>query len=70
MSFQTLPPILASIFSLLAIASLLLTFVMLGSRWLRNYLYAFAAESWLIAILSAAVGYFCFSGHICGASDS
>ena len=58
MSFQTLPPILASIFSLLAIASLLLTFVMLGSRWLRNYLYAFAAESWLIAILSAAVGYF------------
>ena len=58
MSFQTLPPILASIFSLLAIASLLLTFVMLGSRWLRNYLYAFAAESWLIAILSASVGYF------------
>ena len=58
MSFQTLPPILASIFSLLAIAALLLTFVMLGSHWLRNYLYAFAAESWLIAILSAAVGYF------------
>jgi hydrogenase-4 component E len=58
MSFQTLPPILASTFSLLAIASMLLTFVMLGSRWLRNYLYAFAAESWLIAILSAAVGYF------------
>ena len=58
MSFQSLPPILASIFSLLAIGSLLLTFVMLGSRWLRNYLYAFAAESWLIAILSAAVGYF------------
>jgi len=31
---------------------------MLGSHWLRNYVYAFAAESWLIAALSAAVGYF------------
>jgi hydrogenase-4 component E len=48
----------ASIFSLLAIVSLLLAFVMLGSRWLRNYVYAFAAESWLIAALSAAVAYF------------
>lgn len=48
----------ASIFSLLAIFSLLLAFVMLGSHWLRNYVYAFAAESWLIAALSAAVGYF------------
>lgn len=48
----------ASIFSLLAIVSLLLAFVMLGSHWLRNYVYAFAAESWLIAALSAAVAYF------------
>ena len=32
----------ASIFSSLAIVSLLLTFVMLGSHWLRNYVYAFA----------------------------
>jgi hydrogenase-4 component E len=48
----------ASIFSSLAILSLLLAFVMLGSHWLRNYVYAFAAESWLIAIMSAAVGYF------------
>ncbi|MGA7525381.1 MAG: hypothetical protein WBW84_23225 [Acidobacteriaceae bacterium] len=48
----------ASIFSSLAIMSLLLAFVMLGSHWLRNYVYAFAAESWLIAALSAAVGYF------------
>jgi hydrogenase-4 component E len=31
---------------------------MLGSRWLKNYLYAFAAESWAIAALSAAVGYY------------
>ena len=47
-----------SLFSLLAIGSLLLSFVMLGSRWLRHYLFAFAAQSWLIAILSAAVGYY------------
>src|ERR1700689_4864617 len=55
-----LPPLTASLFSLVAIASLLLSFVMLGSRWLNDYLIAFAAESWLIAILSAAVGYY---GH-------
>ncbi|MCF3946113.1 hydrogenase [Acidiphilium sp. AL] len=50
-------PVVASIFSLIAIASLLLAFVMLGSRWMRHYLMAFAAQSWLIAILSASVGY-------------
>ena len=53
-----LDPLAASIFSLMAIASLLLAFVMLGSRWLNNYLYAFAAESWVIAILSATVGFY------------
>jgi hydrogenase-4 component E len=51
-------PLQASIFSSLAVASLLLTFVMLGSHWLRNYVYAFAVQSWLIAALSACVGYF------------
>jgi len=50
-------PIEASLFGVIAIASLLLAFVMLGSRWLRHYLIAFAAESWLIALLSAAIGY-------------
>ena len=49
-----LDPLPASLFSLLAIGSLLLSFVMLGSRWLRHYLFAFAAQSWLIAILTAA----------------
>jgi hydrogenase-4 component E len=53
-----LDPLASSIFSLMAIASLVLAFVMLGSRWLNNYLYAFAAESWMIAVLSAAVGYY------------
>jgi hydrogenase-4 component E len=53
-----LPPLIASLFSLLAITSLLLAFVMLGSRWLVEYLIAFAVQSWLIAILSAAVGFY------------
>ncbi len=55
-----LPPLAASLFSLLAITSLLLSFVMLGSRWLIEYLIAFAVQSWLIALISAAVGYY---GH-------
>ncbi len=58
MLIQHLSPLASSLFSLLAIASLLLAFVMLGSRWLKNYLYAFAAESWIIAALSAAVGFY------------
>lgn len=53
-----LPPLAASLFSLLAITSLLLAFVMLGSRWLYEYMLAFAVQSWLIAILSAAVAYY------------
>ncbi len=53
-----LDPLAASIFSLMAFASLLLAFVMLGSQWLNNYLYAFAAESWVIAALSATVGFY------------
>ncbi len=58
MLIENLDPLASSLFSLLAIASLLLSFVMLGSRWLKNYLYAFAAESWIIAALSAAVGFY------------
>jgi hydrogenase-4 component E len=58
MLLADLNPLAASLFSLMAIASLLLAFVMLGSRWLNNYLYAFAAESWIIAILSATVGFY------------
>jgi hydrogenase-4 component E len=61
MPIQSLSPLASSLFGLLTIASLLLSFIMLGSRWLKNYLYAFAAESWVIAALSAAVGY--YSGY-------
>jgi hydrogenase-4 component E len=58
MLIQHLSPLASSLISLLAIISLLLAFVMLGSRWLKNYLLAFAAESWAVAALSAAVGYY------------
>lgn len=58
MPIQHLGPLASSLFSLLAIVSLLLAFVMLGSRWLKNYLFAFAAESWAVALISAAVGFF------------
>ena len=60
MPISHLTPLASSLFSLLAIMSLVLVFVMLGSRWLKDYLLAFAVESWLIAILSATVGYY---GH-------
>jgi hydrogenase-4 component E len=55
---QLTNPLASSVFSLLTISSLLLAFVMLGSRWLKNYLYALAAQSWSIATLSAVVGYY------------
>jgi hydrogenase-4 component E len=50
----------ASIFSFLITIALVLSFVMIGSHWLRNHILAFAAESWVIAILSASVAYY---GH-------
>ncbi len=53
-----LPPLVQSLFSLIAITSLLLAFVMLGSRWLNAYLGAFALQSWLIGLLSAAVAFY------------
>lgn len=61
MPIPELSPVAASIFSLLAIGSLLLAFVMLGSRWLRDYMAAFGLQSWLIAALSALMGHY---GHI------
>ncbi|HZU91069.1 MAG TPA: hydrogenase [Stellaceae bacterium] len=58
MPLDHLGPLASSLLSLTAIVSLLLAFVMLGSRWLNNYLYAFAAESWVIAVVAAAVAVF------------
>ncbi|MGA8380936.1 MAG: hydrogenase [Stellaceae bacterium] len=59
-----LDPLASSLVSLMAIASLLLAFVMLGSRWLDNYLYAFAAQSWAMAGLGVAVGWFVHSPEL------
>ncbi len=61
MLLSQLGPLASSLVSLMAIASLLLAFVMLGSRWIDNYLYAFAAQSWTMAGLGVAVGYFASS---------
>lgn len=55
-----LSSLMASVFSLLITVALVLSFVMLGSHWLKNHIVAFAAESWIIAVLSAAIAYF---GH-------
>lgn len=55
-----LKPLASAIFSLLAILALILAFVMLGSHWVKNHIYAFAAESWVIAALSAVIGVY---GH-------
>ena len=55
-----LKPLASAIFSLLAILALILAFVMIGSHWVKNHIYAFAAESWVIAVLSAVIGVY---GH-------
>lgn len=57
MLHTALSPLAYSVFSLLCIGSLLLAFAMLGSRWLTNHLFAFAAQSWLIALISAAMAW-------------
>ncbi len=49
-----------AIVDLIAMCALLLSFVMLGSHWIRNHILAFAAQSWVLAALSAVIG---FSGH-------
>lgn len=47
-----------SVFSVFIIFSLLLNFVMIGSRWIKNYIFAFALEAWIIGIIAAGIGYF------------
>lgn len=47
-----------SVFSVFIIFSLLLNFVIIGSHWIKNYIAAFAAEAWIIALIAVAIGYF------------
>ena len=53
-----LDPLAASVFSLIAIASLLLAFVMLGSRWLRQLSVRVRRRIVADPALSAAVGFY------------
>jgi hydrogenase-4 component E len=59
-----LDPLANSLLSLTAISSLLLAFVLLGSRWFENYLYAFVAQSWMIGALAAIVAYVTGDGEL------
>lgn len=47
-----------SVFSVFIIFSLLLNFVIIGSRWIKNYIAAFTAEAWIIAFIAIGIGYF------------
>lgn len=53
-----LNPTATSVFSVFIILSLLLNFVIIGSRWIKNYVFAFAAEAWIIAFIAVGIGYF------------
>jgi hydrogenase-4 component E len=55
-TFAPLPPLVLSLASLLVIAALLLSFVLLGSHWIRNHITAYAVQSWTIALLSVVLG--------------
>lgn len=57
-------PLAQSMLTFMISVSLVLSFVMLGSHWLRNHVYAFALESWVIALISAAVGYYGHFGQL------
>jgi hydrogenase-4 component E len=45
-----------SFLSLIVVTSLLLSFTMLGSRWLKNYILSFAGQAWLMALISLMLG--------------
>lgn len=47
-----------SFFGFFIVMSLLLNFVMVGSRWIKNYVIAFTAECWIIGFLSFGIAFF------------
>jgi hydrogenase-4 component E len=59
---QVIPnhPIVVAILSLALFVVLILSFVILGSHWVRNHVYAFTLQSWVIAAISVIVAAF---GH-------
>lgn len=56
-----LDPLPRSALSLMITAALILSFAMLGSHWLKNHVYAFSLQSWMVGLISATVGYY---GHL------
>ena len=53
-----LSSLMTSLFGLFIVISLLLNFVMVGSRWIKNYIIAFTAECWIIGFLSFGIAFF------------
>lgn len=45
-----------SLFSLIAVGTLLLSFVMLGSVQMKNYIFSFTGQAWLVACVSLMLG--------------
>ncbi|WP_298381562.1 hypothetical protein [Ferrimicrobium sp.] len=48
-------PIVVAVLSLALFVILILSFVILGSHWVRNHVYAFALQSWVIGGISIVV---------------
>jgi len=48
--------VMFSLLSLISVGTLLLSFVMLGSRQLQSYIVSFAAQAWLVAFVSLMLG--------------
>ncbi|MCI2975276.1 MAG: hypothetical protein MP439_04260 [Ferrimicrobium sp.] len=55
MSMITQHPIVVAVLSLALFVVLILSFVILGSHWVRNHVYAFALQSWVIGLISVIV---------------
>ena len=51
-------PVAMATLSSIVVISLITSFVILGSHWVANHVYAFGAQSWLIAMISVLIGYF------------
>ena len=48
-------PIVIAVLSLALFVVLILSFAILGSHWVRNHVYAFTVQSWVIAAISVVV---------------
>ena len=51
-------PLAMATLSFVVVFSLMTSFVILGSHWVVNHVYAFGVQSWLIGAISILIGYF------------